>query len=188
MIQVARRKALQAGCERQIEFCCLPMEQIDVMPAGEMFDGVLSNFGAVNCAQDLQAVVTNLARRLAPNAPLLWVVMGRHVPWEWVWYLLKGDVRRATRRLRPGGSEWRGLIIRYPTPSQLRALLQPYFKVTRIAPLGVVLPPSYAAGWLERSPRSLEILSRLERRAQSLSPLASLADHFIIEATRLPAS
>ena len=52
--------------------------------------------------------------------------------------------------------------------------------------LEVALPPSYAAGWLDRSPRALALLGRLEKLAQRSSALASLADHFIVEATRLP--
>ena len=65
---------------------------------------------------------------------------------------MRGQWRKAWRRLRPGGSEWRGMTISYPTPAQMRSLLLPYFAVTRLAPLGVALPPSYAAAWLDRSP------------------------------------
>jgi SAM-dependent methyltransferase len=185
MIQVARRKALNERCAGQIEFRCLPMEDVRSLPDGEMFDGVLSNFGAVNCVQDLKAMVAHLAAHLAPGAPLLWVVMGRYVPWEWLWYLFRGERRKAWRRLRPGGIGWRGLTISYPTPAQMKAVLQPHFKVTRLAPLGVLLPPSYAATWLDRSPRTLTALARLERSAQRASILASVSDHFIVEATRL---
>ena len=184
MIQVARQKALDGNCQERIEFRCLPMEDIGAFPAGEMFDGVLSNFGAINCVRNLEALVADVAARLAPGAPLVWVVMGRHVPWEWSWYLLRGQWRKAWRRLHPGGTEWRGLTISYPTPARMAALLQPYFTVTRLAPLGVVLPPSYAANWLDRSPQTLSMLTRLENWAQRSRLLASWSDHFIIEATR----
>ncbi len=185
MIQVARRKALGGRCAERIEFRCLPMEDIRSLPEGEIFDGVLSNFGAVNCVRDLKSLIADLAGRLATGAPLLWVIMGRYAPWEWFWYVLRGESRKAWRRLGQEGTEWRGLTIHYPTPAQMRALLRPYFKVTRVAPLGVLLPPSYATGWLERSPRTLRLLSCLERWAQPVSVLASLSDHFVVEATRL---
>jgi len=151
-----------------------------------VFDGVLSNFGAVNCVPDMQTLVARVADRLAPGAPLLWVVMGRHAPWEWFWYLARGQWHKAWRRLRPGGVEWRGLTIFYPTPGQIAAVLAPHFKVTRLAPLGVVLPPSYAAGWLDRTPLLAKVLTRLEGLAQHSSTLASLSDHYIVEAVRLP--
>jgi SAM-dependent methyltransferase len=186
MIRVARRKALIGNCQERIEFRCLAMEDIGSLADGDLFDGVLSNFGAVNCVRDLQALVADVAARLAPGAPLLWVVMGRHAPWEWSWYLMKGRWRKAWRRLRPGGSEWRDLTISYPTPAQVRSLLLPHFEVTRLAPLGVALPPSYASAWLDRSPFAAKVLTRLERWAQRSSLLASWSDHFMVEAVRLP--
>jgi hypothetical protein len=99
---------------------------------------------------------------------------------------MRGEWRKASRRLHPGGSKWRGMTISYPTPAQMRSLLQPYFTVTRLAPLGVALPPSYAAAWLDRSPCAVSVLTRLERWAQRSRMLASWSDHFIVEAVRLP--
>ncbi|HEY2679204.1 MAG TPA: class I SAM-dependent methyltransferase [Steroidobacteraceae bacterium] len=186
MIQMAHRKTLMANCQERIEFRCLAMEDIGSFAEGEVFDGVLSNFGAVNCVADLQRLVADVADRLAPGAALLWVVMGRHAPWEWFWYLTRGQWHKAWRRLRPGGIEWRGMTISYPTPARMRSLLLPFFKVTRVAPLGVALPPSYAAAWLDRSPLAATVLTRLERWAQRWSMLASWSDHFIVEAVRLP--
>ena len=186
MIRMAHRKTLSADCQVRIEFRCVAMEDIGSFADGDVFDGVLSNFGAVNCVQDLQTLVANVADRLAPGAPLLWVVMGRHAPWEWLWYLMRGRWGKAWRRMRPDGIEWRGLTISYPTPAQVRSLLLPYFAVTRLAPLGVALPPSYAAAWLERWPLAATVLTRLERWAQRSSMLASWSDHFIVEAVRLP--
>jgi SAM-dependent methyltransferase len=186
MIRVARRKALNAHCGDLIEFRCLPMEAIGSFAQGELFDGVLSNFGAVNCVRDLQSLVADVAGRLRSGAPLLWVVMGRHAPWEWLWYLAKGRWHKAWRRLNPDGVEWRGLKISYPTPASVRTLLQPHFEVTRVAPLGVALPPGYASAWLDRSPFAARMLMELETRAQRSSLLASLSDHFIVEAVRRP--
>jgi hypothetical protein len=71
-------------------------------------------------------------------------------------------------------------------PAQTRALLRPFFEVTRLPPLGDVLPPSHAAGLLDRSPGTLKGLMRLEKLAQGPGMLAPVSDHFILEATRLP--
>jgi ubiquinone/menaquinone biosynthesis C-methylase UbiE len=186
MIQMARRKSRMANCQEGIEFRCIAMEDIGSFADGEFFDGVLSNFGAVNCVQDLQKLVADVAGRLAPGAALLWVVMGRHAPWEWSWYLLRGQWRKAWRRLRPGGIKWHGVTLTYPTPAQMRSLLLPYFTVTRVAPLGVALPPSYAAAWLARWSFAATLLTGLEKWAQRSSMLACCSDHFIVEAVRLP--
>jgi hypothetical protein len=52
--------------------------------------------------------------------------------------------------------------------------------------LGIVLPPTYASAWLERSPRALSALLRVERALQRCQPLAALSDHYVFEARRLP--
>jgi ubiquinone/menaquinone biosynthesis C-methylase UbiE len=187
MLHVARRKACQGDCDQRIEFHCVSMDELGPGLDGELFDGVFSNFGAINCSASLPSLIRDVARRLRPGAPLIWVVMGRHVPWEWFWYLLHGSWTKAWRRLRGGAVEWRGMRISYPTPAEMAELLAPHFVVKRVAALGVALPPSYAADWLHRSPRMLAVLTALEKRAQSSRALASLSDHYIVEAVRSPA-
>jgi hypothetical protein len=100
------------------------------------------------------------------------------------WYLLRGDARRAFRRFHRKGSEWRGLTIHYPTPRESARLLEPHFDIDVVRPLGVVLPPSYAAGWLERAPRTRAWLSRLERALFERARGAALGDHYVLEARR----
>jgi SAM-dependent methyltransferase len=164
MIAVARRKTLAAGCAPQVEFHCVAMEDLASAAAVQRgpFQGVLSNFGALNCIRDLPGLIRELPRWLAPGARLLWVVMGRHVPWEWMWYLPRGQWRRAWRRLTPGGVRWRDLNISYPTPAAMARILTGTFTIDRVSPLGIALPPSYAGPWLERSPRAFGLLRRLE--------------------------
>jgi len=185
MLQIARPKSVRAP-RHHIDFHCLPMEAAPQAFAGRSFDGVFSNFGAVNCAGDLRMLAQGLATICKPGAALLWIVMGRHAPWEWAWYSARGQFGKAFRRLGRQGVHWRGLHIRYWSPRDLRRVLAPHFTVTRIAPLGVVLPPSYASGWLEASPRTLQVLASLERAAQRAPLLAACADHFMIEARCTP--
>jgi SAM-dependent methyltransferase len=187
MVAAASEKARHAGCDARAQFRCLPIEQLDRGLSGEAFDGVLSNFGALNCVDDLSQVAATLATKLVPGARLLWVIMGRYVPWEWGWYLLHGNAARAVRRLR-GSADWRGMRIGYPSPGAVTRILRPYFAIDAVRPLGVALPPSYAAAWLSRHPRTLRLLTRAEERAQNLPALARLSDHYLIEATRLPAA
>jgi SAM-dependent methyltransferase len=185
MLQMARPKAARVPRDR-IDFHCLPMEAAPHTFDGYEFDGVFSNFGAVNCVGDLRMLAHGLAAICKPNAALLWVVKGRCVPWEWMWYSARGRFGKVFRRFNPHGVHWRGLHIRYWSPDELRRALAPHFAVTRIAPLGCALPPSYASAWLERSPRTLGVLSILERAAQRAPFLAACGDHFMIEARRAP--
>jgi SAM-dependent methyltransferase len=184
MIRVARLKAAAAGCADRIEFHVMPIEALHTLPREQHFDGVFSNFGAINCVADVPRIAHSLALRLAPGAPLMFVVMGRYVPWEWAWYLAHGDRRRAFRRLERAGARWRGLTIHYPTPSELADALAPMFVTRRRAALGFALPPSYAAHWLDSRPRILSALAGIERAMQRVT--AGLADHYMLEAVRAP--
>jgi SAM-dependent methyltransferase len=181
MIRVARLKAATAGVASRIDFRVLPIESLDQLESDARFDAVFSNFGAINCVADIPRMARTLGKYLEPEAPLLFIVMGRHVPWEWAWYLARGDRARAFRRFARNGVIWRGLTVRYPTPRELASELAPAFAIRRRAALGFALPPSYAAGWLDRSPRSLAVLSVVERMFARVT--AGLADHFLIEAT-----
>jgi SAM-dependent methyltransferase len=184
MIEVARRKVSPSAAGGRAEFHCVPMEALGSALGGQYFDAALSNFGAINCVRDVPALAATIARRIVPGGKLLWVVMGRYVPWEWLWYLAHGEPRKAGRRLRPQGVTWRGLAVSYPTPSDLARVLRPWFQIERVSPLGCVLPPSYAAAWLETRPRALRLLAGLEQLAQRCGWLAGISDHFIVSATR----
>ena len=80
------------------------------------------------------------------------------------------------------GARWRGLTIRYPTPTELAAALAPMFVTRRRAALGFALPPSYASQWLDSRPRTLAALTGIERAMQLVT--AGLADHYMLEAAR----
>ena len=184
MVAQARAKASLAGCESRISFHCLRMESAGAAFRDAHFDGVLSNFGAVNCVSDLHGLAQSLAARTVRGGNLLWIVMGRHVPWEWAWYLARGDARRAFRRLQPEGVEWRGIRVRYPRPRDVQAAVAPFFAVRHVQAVGCILPPSYAAGWLARFRRTSRALIAAERAAQRMRFLAGIADHYLIEAVR----
>jgi SAM-dependent methyltransferase len=186
MVRMARAKASAHPAGARVELHCAPMEQLDAVLGERRFDAVLSNFGALNCVADLSLLSEVVARHLQPGAPLLWVFLGRYVPWEWGWFLLRGQPRRAARRLGRAGAQWRGVHVRYPVPSQARTALLPHFDVEALRPLGWLLPPSYAGGWLGTRPRTLGALTRLERRGQGSAWLARFADHYIVEARRRP--
>lgn len=187
MLQIASEKAERAGCAERIQFRAIPMQRLGSELAGERFDGVCSNFGAVNCVAEVDRLVADIAPLLEPDARLVWSVMGRHVPWEWAWFLVRADWRRAFRRARRGGAIWRGMRIMYPTPRELKRILSPHFDFVRSYALGLVLPPTYAARWLDGRPRLLTALARVERATWQWQALSALADHYIIEGRRTPA-
>jgi SAM-dependent methyltransferase len=183
MVEAARRKVAAAGLEELIEVHHQDMSSLGPGVRAP-FDGAFSNFGGLNCVSDLRALAQALAQQLRPGAPVLFCVMGPLVPWEWIWYLGKGDPARAFRRLRRGGVTWRGLTVRYPSIRALRRAFAPELRTLRTAAVGALLPPTYIEEWIRRHPRLLAALARWERRLERVPPLPWLADHYLIELER----
>ncbi len=183
MLAIARGKAQTARAPDTLRFSQLAWEDLGELdePA---FDGVLSNFGGLNCVADLAAVASALAPRLRPGAWALLCLMGRHVPWEWLWYLSQGRVRKAFRRLSTGGVAWNGIRIYYPTPAQVQRVFDRQFHCARLGALGTLLPPPYTEGFWSPASRLIAMLERGERSLETLWPLPWLADHFLIELQR----
>lgn len=188
MLEVARRKADAAGVGDRVQFHCLAAEDLErsgeAALVGARFDGAFSSFGALNLSPDLAAVSAQLARRVRPGGTAMLCLLGRWVPWEWLWYGLRGAPRTALRRLRPGGAPWRGTTVRYPPLRQIRRDFGEHWRMLRVAGVGILVPPSYAESWAARHPRLVERLARLERMIDTLPPLDRLGDHVLIELQR----
>lgn len=182
MVRATRRRAERTGVDQLVDPRHLSIEALDQLDGP--FDGVISNFGGLNCVADLAAVAAQLGRLVRPGGVAVLGIMGPIVPWEWAWYLARAKPGTALRRLRPGGAPWRGLTIRYPTPAGIRRRFAPWFEVEATAGVGVLLPPTFADAWASRHPRLIDRLDRIERRIDGAPGAAWLADHHLTQLRR----
>ena len=106
------------------------------------FDGAISNFGALNCVEDLPAVARSLGAIVRPGGRVAICTIGRFCAWETLYYATRLNFRKAFRRLR-GASSFRGLTVHYPTVGQLRAAFAADFELERWTGIGMLVPPSY---------------------------------------------
>ena len=81
MIAVAARRIQESGHQNLVQPVLLRAEDIATLPAGDLFDGAFSNFGALNCVADLRRLVCDLARRLPPGRLALLCWMGSCCLW-----------------------------------------------------------------------------------------------------------
>jgi len=150
-------------------------ESADELP----FDGVFSNFAALNCVDDLATCAHGLARLLRPGAPALLVLFGTMCPGEVVVQVARGDARAAFRRrargavpARLGG---RAFEVRYHRAGELEKAMAPWFTLRRRIGVGVLVPPSAAEPWISRYPALVRTLERIDRVLAR--PLAPFGDH-----------
>jgi SAM-dependent methyltransferase len=185
MAERASRKVERAALQNRVDVRMVPAEGLEgALSEESSFDGVLSNFGVLNCVSDLAGVAGQLASLTRPGARAFLCMMGPLVPWEWGWFLLRGSPAKAFRRLRPGGVTWRGTHIRYPTIRAVRRAFAPGFALASARALGALLPPSYAEAWALRHPRLVERLAGAEQRLEAVLPFPWLADHYLLEMVR----
>lgn len=189
MVAMARAKAAARGLTGRVTCQVLDMGQAGAVDAALApqgpFDAVFSNFGALNCVGDLPGLAAGLAGVLRPGAPVLCTVMGPWVPWEWGWYLAKRDPGRAFRRLRRGGTAWRGLQVYYPAPAALARAFAPHFRLRSLSVVNAFLPPSYCEAALGARTRLLDRLDRLDERLIHARLLARFADHYLAHLERV---
>lgn len=184
MLRVAQDKLAAMPGSPPVRFQRLAWEELESLGEGS-FDGMLSNFGGLNCVADLREAARLLAAKLRPGAVAILCIMGPVVPWEWAWFLARGDRTRAFRRLRRDGTPWSGITIRYPSIAKTRQAFAPEFRLLRASAIGALVPPPYTEKLTGRFPRMVAALDRLERRFETLWPLPMLADHYLVEFERV---
>jgi len=184
MLRLAQDKLAASPSRVSATFRRLAWEELEAFDAGT-FDGVLSNFGGLNCVSDLASCARALAAKLRPGAAAVLCIMGPAVPWEWVWFLSQGKPAAAFRRLKRDGAQWSGIAIHYPSVAETCRAFAQEFRLLRKCAIGALLPPPYTEKWLGRHPRLIAALDRMERRFETVWPLPMLADHYLLELERI---
>ena len=184
MLRVAEAKLNSVQGALAVRFQRLSWEELDTLDESP-FDGMLSNFGGLNCVRDIRGAARSLAAKLQRGAIAMLCIMGPAVPWEWGWFLVRGKPAAAFRRLHRNAVKWSGIPIQYPSIASTRRAFSPDFRMLRVGAVGALLPPPYARSWMDRHPRMLGALNRMERSCETTWPLPQLADHYLIEFERV---
>jgi ubiquinone/menaquinone biosynthesis C-methylase UbiE len=152
---------------------------------GRPFDYLFSNFGGLNCIDDLSLVTRQLPALLKPGGRLTWVVMPPVCPWDLA-QTLKGDFNTAFRRLRPGGVqanvEGIQFHVNYFTPGQVLRALGGHFRMLKLEGLSVFTPPADHKDFALHSPALFSLLVRIDDHLAGLPLLQGCGDFFILTA------
>ncbi|GEA08347.1 hypothetical protein KUL42_31080 [Alteromonas sp. KUL42] len=184
MVDKIAEKANKLGLTDSIDCKPLAIEQLCDLH-GQQFDGLLSNFGGLNCIADFESFVDSANKLLRPGSYMILVLMGRWVPWEWGYFGCRGQFSKAIRRVE-GRTLWREMEIYYPRLSTVKRQLGKHFELMHSEGLGIVMPPSYVNDVVKRHPRLFAKLAVLEEKLANWSPLAHIADHYLLIYQRRP--
>ena len=189
MIRVLRRRVEQAGLEDLVQPRVLAADEIASLQPAELFDGAFSNFGAINCVEDLAKLATDLARLLKPGAIAILCWMGPYCIWEQLWYLMHGRREKAFRRLKRDGVQARiadgaFVHVRYPSVQFLRRTFARGFRLTSARGIGVAVPPSYLEAWAQCHPGWFQMFERADSWLGRCPGTRLLGDHVLVRLQR----
>ncbi len=192
MIEQMRRKAdyYALGEYLQIRQCSFTSldelwdkEDGSAVTSAVAFDHIFSNFGGLNCADDLAAVIQSLKPLLKPQGTVTLVIMPPVCPWE-IFSILKGN-KRAFRRLKRGGTmahvEGEYFKVRYYSAGYMERAFGEGFERTHLEGLASIAPPPHAAEhFAKRFSRAYAVLARIDEALSCLPVFRSCADHFLV--------
>ncbi|MBB6146602.1 ubiquinone/menaquinone biosynthesis C-methylase UbiE [Silvibacterium bohemicum] len=188
MIEVASRRLSTRSARVSVSFAVCANERLDTLQGSHVFDGVLSNFGGLNCTRDLSEVAGELARLVRPGGRLFLCLMGRVCAWEQLWYCLRGEWRKAFRRIATGGTKvslgGTTIDVHYPSAREMRAAFAPYFRLESRRGIGVALPPSWMEASFHNRPKLVDRLTAIDRRLGALPVFRGMADHVLFQFVR----
>ena len=187
MIEIALRRHREKCGHSRVRYLQLQNEEVASLSTEGPFEGAFSNFSGLNCLADLRSFARNLANLVKPGGRVLLCLWSRVCLAEIFWFLLRGQPRKAVRRLRRDSvANLAGLTIsvRYHTFRDLRDSFSPWFSLQSRRAVGLFVPPSYAEQCMRGHELVLARLDRLDRWCAKWPVLRDLGDHMLLEFLR----
>ena len=181
MVKAIEQKIVNQQLDGRLSAQQLSFTDLDLAENGP-FDGIYSNFGGLNCTQNLQEITRHLPNLLRPNGIVVWVIMPPICPWELS--LVFKDWRVATRRLRKNGivANVEGVDFHtwYFTPKQVIRMFGPRFECIGLEGLSVVTPSADNKTFAVKHPVLFKKLVQLDEAISPHWPFNRLGDFFIL--------
>jgi len=181
MINVAKEKHQH----KNLKFQQLDITKITSEIFTKKFDLIFSNFGGFNCLSKNEianffSVSENL---LNPKGEMALVIMPKLCWWEWLYFSIKGDFKKAKRRNTDefvyANVEGVQVPTWYYNPKEIESLANINYTKTIVKPIGIAIPPSYLEPFFTNKKWWLKLLIWKEKWLSS-SFWAKYSDHFLI--------
>jgi len=184
MVERTRDRAERAALGERVQALAVGAHELARIAGEARFDGIYSNLGPLNCVPDLDDLATQCDRLLAPGGAMVFTVIGRYCPWEWLHYVKQGRWQRAGIRFARGtvpvGMNGKTIWTRYYTPAEFCEPFKAAFEVEHTRGVCIFVPPPYLLQLREQHPAWYERLWRLDRRVAGWPVVRQWGDHFLV--------
>jgi len=181
MIERIKKKINHFHLQDRLSFQQLSYDQLDQL-RGQKFDFAFSNFGGLNCIDDLTKVTKNLRPILNPGGVVTWVIMPPVCIWE-ILGVLKGN-RNAFRRFNKNGVtahlEGKYFQVWYHSLRSIKKAFGPNFKLIGVEGLAALSPPPHVTQFPMKHPTLYKGLQRVDAAVRNYFPFNRWADHIIV--------
>lgn len=181
MVTRTAARAADAGVESRVDARPIGSHELQLLDG--RYDGAYSNLGPLNCVPDLPQLASQCARLVRPGGVMVFSVIGRLCPWEYLYYRWKRP-ERARIRAATGPvaipMNRHTIWASYYWPREFHAPFDGTFELLEYRALGLFLPPPYLVAWYEKYPRLLETLGRIDDVTGGWPGLRNAGDHFLI--------
>lgn len=182
MIQAISDKTRMPELNGRLTCQQLSYDQLHLLD-NRKFDCAFSNFGGLNCIDDLSKVTHHLLGLLNPGAFVTFVIMPPISLWELAW-IFKGQPRQAFRRLHKNGVkahlEGEYFQTYYHSLKSIKDAFGKDFKPIRSEGLCSLSPPPSPKEFALRNPSLYKILRILDAAVRFVPPFNRWADHIIV--------
>jgi ubiquinone/menaquinone biosynthesis C-methylase UbiE len=181
MLSKLDMKISAIGLQDNVSSELLSFTELNKLPS-KSFDYIFSNFGGLNCLDNLYKSTSHFSRILRPGGMLTLVIMPPVSPWE-ILLAFKGKFKLAFRRLHKYGTiaNIEGIKFKtfYHSFRKLRHNLGGEFKLTELQGLASVSPPPSSDYFTKQHPELYKMLNRVDDAISHSFPFNRCADHYI---------
>lgn len=184
MIEQIEKKIKNYSLQNQLTCQQLSYDRLDELKLqGKKIDYVFSNFGGLNCLDDLTKITKHLPSVLNPGAHVTWVIMPPVCAWELL-LILKGNFKQAVRRFTRNGvmAHLEGEYFKtyYYSLSTIKNAFKGNFKFIASEGLCALSPPPSRGDFPLKHPGLYKLLRRLDLAVRNHSPFNRWADHIVV--------
>ncbi|MDH7460786.1 class I SAM-dependent methyltransferase [Chitinophagaceae bacterium 26-R-25] len=184
MLDKMAAKIHQQALDGKISFEQCSYTNLQSLREGRQYDAIFSNFGGLNCTNELDKVLSSFNTILKPGGVACLVILPKFCLLETL-LIFKGKFKTALRRFfsskgRSAHIEGGHFTCWYYNPSDVKNILKNDFTVETVEGLCTLVPPSYIEHFAERYPRMFSFLKAAEQRLKSTWPWRSIGDYYII--------
>ena len=183
MIGIIMEKVRKQRTDRLIETKICSFDEIDTINKNN-FDGIISNFGGLNCINDFGKLSNDLSAKLKSGGKFIAVAMNSTCPWEIFYYSMRFDFENVFRRLKGRGIDAalgnETVKTYYFSAGQFADFFKPHFRVKKIYTLGLLTPPPFLIGIYKRFKLLVELFMLIDKQLMQIFPFNRIGDHFVI--------